>query len=149
MFSRIVSFDSDYKREEMEFRKVGYLYDAYRKDRHKLLAGDAYLLQTNVERMIAWVTDLIFKQQLDIVSIQPKDIDDYADILAALTDSRSLQNNQIIKQDDCYLTPDFLESFDFQMPARQREFLKARVKYAAVKLGFNVDMMGMVVKNGK
>lgn len=68
----------------MEFRKVGYLYDAYRKDRHKLLAGDAYLLQTNVERMIAWATDLIFKQQHDIVSIQPKDIDDYADILAAL-----------------------------------------------------------------
>jgi len=61
VFSRIVSFDSDYKREELEFRKVGYLYDAYRKDRHKLLAGDAYLLQTNVERMIAWVTDLIFK----------------------------------------------------------------------------------------
>jgi hypothetical protein len=53
----------------MEFRKVGYLYDAYRKDRHKLLAGDAYLLQTNVERMIAWATDLIFKQQHDIVSI--------------------------------------------------------------------------------
>jgi hypothetical protein len=44
VFNRIATFDGDYKREEAEYRKVGYLYNPYRKDRFKLLAGDAYLL---------------------------------------------------------------------------------------------------------
>jgi hypothetical protein len=60
--------------------------------------------------------------------------------VAALTDSRSRQDINFVRNDDCYLTPDFLESFDFRQPARQKEFLKVKTKYAAAKLGFSVEM---------
>lgn len=62
VFTKLTSFDTDFKREEHELKQLKHLYNPFRKDRHKLLQGDAYLLQMNVERIIGWANDLIFQQ---------------------------------------------------------------------------------------
>jgi len=35
------------------------------------------------------------------------------------------------------------------IPVRQREFLKAKARFNSAKLGFNVDLVGTVIKNNK
>lgn len=42
------------------------------------------------------------------------------------------------RKDNCYFTPEFLQSFDLQN-ITGRDFLKERVKFAATKLGFTID----------
>jgi hypothetical protein len=72
---------------------------------------------------------------LDPISITPVDIDQYEDIQNALVDRRSLQKIAEVKADDCFLTPDFLETFDMYNMCG-RDYLRVRMKFAAVKLGF-------------
>ena len=42
------------------------------------------------------------------------------------------------RKDNCYFTPEFLQSFDLHN-ITGRDFLKERVKFAATKLGFTID----------
>jgi len=42
----------------------------------------------------------------------------------------------MIKMDDCYLTPDFLETFDF-CRIWGRDFLRIYLRFLCAKLGFN------------
>ena len=63
-----------------------------------------------------------------------------------MQDSRSHQNLAMLKTDDCYLTPDFLSSFDYPI-VTGRDYLRSRVKFASAKLGFCVDS-GMNILRG-
>ena len=54
----------------------------------------------------------------------------------------------MIKQDDCYLTPEFLASFDYPI-VTGKDYLRSRVKFAAAKLGFMVDSSHLVVRGEK
>ena len=54
----------------------------------------------------------------------------------------------MLKNDDCYLSPDFLSSFDYPI-VTGRDYLRSRVKFASAKLGFCVDSGHNVLRGDK
>jgi len=96
---------------------------------------ESYHFKIEVDRVVSWLIQKVHESNLDPISITPADLDQYEDIQNALSDRRSLQKIEQIKADDCYLTPDFLETFDLQNIVG-RDYLKVRMRFAASKLGF-------------
>lgn len=109
---------------------------------------ESYKLKINLDRAVGWMLVKIMESNLAPISVMPMQLDEYPCIRQASEDSRSHQNLAMIKQDDCYLTPEFLASFDYPI-VTGRDYLRSRTKFAASKLGFCVDSGQNIIKGEK
>lgn len=91
-----------------------------------------------VERALKWLVDRIFEANLDPICLTLSDSgDSNQDIIKALGDYRYMSNPKTLVDSNktIYLTPHFLEYFDFD-DAKDRNFLKAKVRFMSILLGF-------------
>lgn len=101
--------------------------------------AESKMLKIYVEKSIKWLVEKIIKANLRplVVTLQSRG-DDNKDILKAFSDRRFMSNVQQILKDNStlvYLTPKFLEFFDFN-DALDKPYLKSKVKFMSAQLGF-------------
>jgi hypothetical protein len=126
-------------------------------DNRKVLLeeSDQYLLHKNVDRALRWLTDKVSDSKLEPIVVTLKDPgDSKLEIECSLNDSRSLVNLENVKESDknlnrnSILTPHFLKHFDFEN-ALDRHYLKNKVRFMSIQLGFLARPMSNIIKEGK
>ncbi len=99
-----------------------------------------------MDRAVTWLIDKINESDLDPIEIQPGNIWNHIDVKTALEDPRSFITLKQAQKHDFYFTPDFLETFDLRNICG-RDYLKIRMKFASVKLGFTAQLVTGSIKN--
>jgi hypothetical protein len=126
-------------------------------DNKKILLEESeqYFLHKNVDRALRWLTDKVSDSKLEPIIVTLKDpSDSKKEIEEALNDSRSLVALENVKESDknlstnSILTPHFLKHFDFEN-ALDRHYLKNKVKFMSIQLGFLARPMSNIIKEGK
>jgi hypothetical protein len=126
-------------------------------DNRKVLLeeSDQYLLHKNIDRALRWLTDKVSDSKLEPIVVTLKDPgDSKLEIECSLNDSRSLVNLENVKESDknlnrnSILTPHFLKHFDFEN-ALDRHYLKNKVRFMSIQLGFLARPMSNIIKEGK
>ena len=98
-----------------------------------------------MDRAVNWLVEKIHKSDLDPIDIKSSQVEEQKDIHYALKDPRSCRTPNQIQKEDCYLTPDFLETFNL-FDLWGRDYLKIRIKFASVKLGFTAQTVAPLIK---
>lgn len=104
----------------------------------KLSETETLILKSNVEKAIKWTVEKLLQgKPKPIVITLASSGDQNPDIIKAFHDKRYMTNvyNLVDKGVKVFLTPNFLPYFDFNV-ATCREYLKARVKFYAIQVGF-------------
>ncbi|CDW83156.1 UNKNOWN [Stylonychia lemnae] len=95
-------------------------------------------LKYNVDKSLKWLVEKILNAKMQPIAITVNSQgQNNQDIIEAFQDKRYMSNifNIIDKQLPLYLTPKFLQYFDFNV-AQDRNYLKQRVKFMSAQLGF-------------
>ena len=102
-----------------------------------------------------WLTDKVSDSKLEPIVVTLKDPgDSKVEIECSLQDSRSLVTLENVKESDknlsrnSILTPHFLKHFDFEN-ALDRHYLKNKVRFMSIQLGFLARPMSNIIKEGK
>jgi hypothetical protein len=93
-------------------------------------------LLKSVTKAVNMVYNTLADSEQGQTAIMPKDLNSHADIISALKDKRSLQDVEMIRQDDCYLTPS-PQLFDFK--CQSVDYVQQRLKFICARLGFGVN----------
>lgn len=126
-------------------------------DNPNIIMGEAESrgLKKSVDRGLKWLMDKISQARLDPIRVtldDPGDSND--DIVDALTEKRSstsiesLTKAYEVEKQPVFLTPQFLQHFDIKN-ALDRHYLKNRVRFNSIQLGFHARPYSNIIDKGK